>query len=73
VQAVPQIGALTPGSHAQIIGFIDKGTHYLHGLEVIPVETLHRIRWFDRQFQNVNPSTMKRGARARRLERPSGL
>jgi hypothetical protein len=25
------------------------------------------------KIQNINPSTMKRGAKARRLERPSGL
>ena len=70
---MPQIGALNPGSHAQILGFIHDGAHYLNGLEVIPVKTLHRIKWFDRHFQNINPSTMQRWARARRLERPSGL
>jgi hypothetical protein len=70
---MPQIGALNPGSHAQIIGFIDNDAHYLHGLEVVPMKTLHRIKWCDRHFQNINPSTLKRPAKARRLKRPSGL
>jgi hypothetical protein len=49
---MPQIGALNPGSHAQIIGFRNGDAHYLHGLELIPVKTLHRIKWCDRHFQN---------------------
>jgi hypothetical protein len=51
---MPQIGALTPGSHAQMLGFIDGNKHYLQGLQVIQVKTLHRIHWVDRYFQNMN-------------------
>ncbi len=68
-----QIGALNKGSHAQIIGFIDEGTRYLHGLEMLPGKMLHRIIWKDRQFQNTNPSTLKPGKKDRRLVRPKGL
>jgi hypothetical protein len=69
----PQIAALHPGSHAQIIGFIQDDIHYLHGLEMIPGKMLHRIKWRDRHFQNINPSTRRRGANDRRLKRPFGL
>lgn len=70
---MPQIAALNPGSHAQIIGFIDDDAHYLHGLEVIPAKTLGRLKWRDRHFQNIDPLTLKQDAAARRLKRPSGL
>jgi hypothetical protein len=38
---VPQIGALNPGSHAQIIGFINDGAHYLHGLGPVDSHRSH--------------------------------
>ena len=70
---VPQIASLNPGSHAQNIGFIANGKRYLHGLEVEPRRILHRIKWRDRHFQNINPLTLKLGAGERRLIRPRGV
>lgn len=70
---MPQICALNPGSHAQTLGFINDKAHFLHGLEMVPVKTLYRIKWFDRHFQAIDPSTMKLKAKAKRLKRPSGL
>jgi hypothetical protein len=71
---MPQIGALNPGSHAQIIGFVDDdGALYLHGLRVISVETMRRIRWFDRHFEDHDPLTNQLRKDARRYPRPKGL
>jgi len=69
----PQIAALHRGSHGQIIGFVHDGVHYLHGLQIGPAKVLHRLRWRDRHFQAINPTTLKRAAGTRRFERPKGL
>ncbi|MCG2633063.1 hypothetical protein L6654_41675 [Bradyrhizobium sp. WYCCWR 13023] len=70
---MPQVAALNKGSHAQIIGFIEKGRHYLNGLQILPARSLHRIKWTDRYFQDINPTTMQRKTGARRRIRPVGL
>jgi hypothetical protein len=69
----PQIAALHRGSHGQIIGFVHGEIHYLHGLQIGPAEVLGRLRWRDRHFQTINPTTLKRAAGTRRFERPKGL
>ena len=70
---MPQIGSLNPGSHAQIIGYIDEDDVYLNGLEVVPVNTMRRILWFNRHFEVCSPATKKRQKKARRHARPREL
>jgi hypothetical protein len=71
---MPQLGAVNPGSHAQIIGFVDDdGALYLHGLAVSPVKTMRRIRWFNRDFEDRDPLTNELRPGARRFPRPKGI
>lgn len=69
----PQIAALYLNGPPQTIGFIEKGTHYLHGLELMPRPTLRNIEWRDSLFQRINPRTMRVLKGARRFARPRGV
>jgi hypothetical protein len=69
----PQIAALYTQHPPQVLGFIEGGAYYLHGLEVLPGKMLDRIEWRDGLFQRLNPATGRRMSGARRLVRPTGL
>jgi hypothetical protein len=69
----PQIAALYSTGKPQSIGFINEHGRYLHGLEIMPGETLSKIEWVDSAFQRINPTTMRIVPGARRFARPRGI
>jgi len=69
----PQIAALYSSLSPRTIGFALEGKHYLHGLEVLPGESLLSIEWRDPLFQRIDPATFKVVSEARRYARPKGL
>lgn len=67
---IPQISALYTEESPRPLGYVENGSRFLHGLQLMPYGALTNIDWCDRLFQRVDPITLAPIQGSRKFARP---